>query len=225
MSYKGTSVICIKDYIKNVNLVIGCNIGCPYCYARMNNRRFHTTDNFNVPSFYESKLKMMDNKKYGAYLLTGQSDYSQWEKEWFEKTFERMRKNPDTQFIFLSKRPDQCRLTEVPDNAWFGVTVTSSKEKWRIDELKKNVNANHYLVTFEPLFDDVGKLDLTDIEWVVIGTETGNRRNKSVSRREWVYNILHQAKDKGIPVFMKDALYPVISEKEMVQEYPEVYLR
>ena len=38
---------CIKDSIKNINIVIGCDIGCTYCYARMNNARFHTTDDFN----------------------------------------------------------------------------------------------------------------------------------------------------------------------------------
>ena len=64
---------CIKDSIKNINIVIGCDIGCSYCYARMNNNRFHTIDNFNNPVFFESKLKMLDNKKYGTYLLTGQS--------------------------------------------------------------------------------------------------------------------------------------------------------
>lgn len=225
MSYKGTSVICIKDYIKNINLVIGCNIGCPYCYARMNNKRFHTTDNFDVPVFFESKLKMLDNQKYGAYLLTGQSDASQWENEWFEKTFCKMRQNPDTQYIFLTKRPDLLKLDDVPDNAWFGVTVTSSKEKWRIDELRKNVKAKHYQVSFEPMFDDVGELDLTDIEWVVVGTETGNRRNKGVSKSEWVYNILRQAKDRNIPVFMKEALYPILPEEEMIQEFPGTFLR
>ena len=33
--------VCIKDLIQNMNLVIGCTIGCPYCYARNNVKRYH----------------------------------------------------------------------------------------------------------------------------------------------------------------------------------------
>ena len=51
---------CIKDLIQNMNLVIGCSVGCAYCYARNNARRFHITDDFSVPEFFEGKLRMMD---------------------------------------------------------------------------------------------------------------------------------------------------------------------
>ena len=214
---------CIKDSIKNINIVIGCDIGCSYCYARMNNNRFHTIDNFNNPVFFESKLKMLDNKKYGTYLLTGQSDLSGWKEEWKQKVFDKMKENQETQYIFLTKKPENIKMNETPDNGWFGVTVTSSKEKYRIDELRKNIKAKHYHLTFEPMFDDVGKLDLTDISWIVIGTETGNRKNKGISKREWVFNIYNQAKANNIPVFMKEDLLGILDESEMIQEFPKEF--
>lgn len=215
---------CIKDTIKNINIVIGCNIGCAYCYARINNNRFHTIDDFNNPEFFDNKLKMLDNKKHKAYLLTAQSDLSGWNNDWLEKVFEKINNNIDTQYLFLTKRPENIKLNKTPDNGWFGVTVTSSKEKHRIDDLRNNIKAKHYHVTFEPMFDDVGELDLTDISWVVIGTETGNRKGKVDSKKEWVFNIYNQCKEQGIPVFMKEDLLGIINENEMIQEFPKEFL-
>ena len=71
------------------------------------------------------------------------------------------------------------------------------------------------------MFDDVGNLDLTDISWIVIGTETENRKNKGITKREWVENIYNQAKEKNIPVFMKEDLFGILSEEEMIQEFPK----
>ena len=36
--------ICIKDKIQNMNIVIGCTVGCTYCYARNNEKRWHMID-------------------------------------------------------------------------------------------------------------------------------------------------------------------------------------
>ena len=75
------------------------------------------------------------------------------------------------------------------------------------------------------MFDDVGKLDLNNISWIVIGTETGNRKGKISSKREWVFNIYNQAKKKNIPVFMKEDLLPIMGEAQMVQEFPTAFYR
>lgn len=216
--------ICIKDKIKNMNLVIGCTVGCSYCYARNNVRRFHIIENFEEPQFFPGKLRLMERKRSGNFLLNGMSDFSLWRSEWRNQIFAKMEENPQHQYLFLTKVPENIRFSSDLDNAWFGVTVTSRKEKKRIPCLKENIHARHYYVTFEPMFDDIGSVDLTGIEWVVIGTETGRRKGKSVSKIQWVLNLTAQARALDIPVFMKEDLLPIMGEENMVQELPLAFL-
>ena len=214
---------CIKDLIKNLNLVIGCPVGCDYCYARNNCRRFHITDDFSQPEYYEQKLKILERGKPGNWLLTGMSDLCAWKEEWLEATFQKLRENTRHEAIFLSKRPDLLKIdTDLP-NAWFGVTITRKSELWRLQALKENVRAKHYHVTFEPLFDDPGEIDLTGIDWIVVGTMTGTMKKKVHTEPAWAYSLTEQAHDKGIPVFMKEDLVPIIGEENMIQELPAAF--
>ena len=217
--------VCIKDCIQNMNLVIGCTIGCSYCYARNNVRRFHMIDDFEKPEFFPNKLRLMEKKRPQNFLLTGMSDFAHWNPEWRNQIFSKMAENPQHQYLFLTKRPEGIVFSTSLDNAWFGVTVTSSKEKDRIQALREHIHGGHYHVTFEPMFDDVGMVDLTGIEWIVIGTETGRRKGKTVSKPEWVRNLTDQAHTLGIPVFMKEDLLSVIGEESMVQELPPAFCR
>ena len=180
--------ICIKDQIQNMNIVIGCTVGCTYCYARNNVKRWHMIDDFSDPEFFPGKLKMMEH-----------------------------------QFLFLTKRPDLLDFDTDLENAWFGVTVTRKAELWRIDALRKNVRAKHYHVTFEPLFDDPGTVDLSGINWIVVGTMTGAQSRKIHTEPEWAWSLADQAHKLGIPVFMKEDLVPIIGDENMIQEMPEEF--
>ncbi len=108
-------------------------------------------------------------------------------------------------------------------NAWFGVTITRKSELWRLQALKENVRAKHYHVTFEPLFDDPGEVDLTGIDWIVVGTMTGAMKKKVHTEPAWAYSLTKQAHALKIPVFMKEDLVSILGEENMIQELPAAF--
>ena len=66
--------ICIKDQIQNMNIVIGCTVGCTYCYARNNVKRWHMMDDFADPEFFPGKLKMLERMENQGLIRRVQSE-------------------------------------------------------------------------------------------------------------------------------------------------------
>ena len=89
--------------------------------------------------------------------------------------------------------------------------------------MKKNIKSTTNL---NPLsltsLDDIGEIDFDGIDWIVIGTETGNRKESHI-RAPMVLSIAEQAKAHGIPVFMKEDLLPIMGDERMIQELPEQF--
>ena len=66
--------VCIKDQIQNMNLVIGCTVGCEYCYARNSVKRWHMIEDFAQPKYFPHKLRMMEKQRPQHFLQTGMRD-------------------------------------------------------------------------------------------------------------------------------------------------------
>lgn len=77
----------------------------------------------------------------------------------------------------------------IPRNAWLGVTVEVERTKFRIDHLR-NLNARVKFFSCEPLLSDLGTMDLTGIDWVIVGGESGTSARPM--KEEWVQPFLRQ---------------------------------
>lgn len=67
------------------------------------------------------------------------------------------------------------------------------------------------------------QVDLSGINWIVVGTMTGAQSRKIHTEPEWARSLTDQAHKLGIPVFMKEDLVPIIGDENMIQEMPEEF--
>lgn len=212
-----------KDILENiitVNPMFGCTIGCPYCYACRLNTRFKLTPDFKVPTKMPQALKRIHTRTPKSIFMDSMSDLAMFPKDWRDEVFEEMRKYPNNYYLFLTKLPNKVEGLDCRDmkNVWIGVTITSSSDLWRIKSMKQNIKAANYCLCIEPLHGDLGKIDLTGIDHIVIGAETGNRSGKIIPKKEWVDNIVEQADKAKVPILMKDSLLPIVGDSGFRQD-------
>ena len=143
---------------------------------------------------------------------------------WILEMIDAVRQKPEHMFIALTKWTEhltyyQEMLGDLPQNMWIGTSVTCQDDVHRIQELRDALPDVHKLVSFEPLHGPI-IADLTGIEWLIIGAETGNRKGRIKPHAEWVENLQKNAESLGIPVFLKDNLRPYHFGSEHPQQYP-----
>lgn len=109
----------------------------------------------------------------------------------------------------LTKRPErmkrlltgELRKAACASHIWWGVTVENRRHGLpRIDVLRGCKAAVSFL-SIEPLLEDLGRVDLSDINWVIVGGESGPGARPM--REEWVQSLRAQCAEAGIPFFFK----------------------
>lgn len=93
------------------------------------------------------------------------------------------------------------QIRSVLDHIWLGVSVENRKHGIpRIEHLRQTPAAIRFL-SIEPLLEDLGEIDLTGIDWVIVGGESGP--GARLMRPEWVTSIKLQCDELGVHFFFK----------------------
>ena len=118
--------------------------------------------------------------------------------------FDVIRDTPQHTYQVLTKRASRLsRVAEQldwPANLWMGVSVEDTAAVERIEDLRGTPAAVKFL-SCEPLIEDLGQLDLSQIDWVIVGGESGLRARPMDAR--WAESIRDQCAAAGVPFFFK----------------------
>jgi protein gp37 len=124
--------------------------------------------------------------------------------DFVDKVMQTINTTSQHRYQILTKRAE--RMAEyfsnksVPNNVWLGVTVEATSSKLRMDYLR-NLPASIRFLSCEPLVEDVGVLDFSGIDWVIVGGESGTQARPM--KPEWVRSILNQASEQDVAFFFK----------------------
>lgn len=125
-------------------------------------------------------------------------------RDFILRVFDAMRRASWHRFQVLTKRAERLaeldpRLTWAP-NIWMGVTVENRRYVSRIDYLR-SVRASLEFLSLDPLLGPLPSLDLTRIDWVIVGEESGPGCRPMDS--SWVIDVRAQCLAAGVPFFFK----------------------
>lgn len=124
--------------------------------------------------------------------------------DFVRKVFDVMRDTPQHQYQVLTKRPIRVARwadrIEWPANVWMGTSVENADYTDRIDHLRRVPAAVRFL-SLEPLLGPVADIDLTGIDWVIVGGESGPSARPVDA--DWVRGVRDAATAAGIPFFFK----------------------
>ena len=197
------------------NPVTGCtkvSPGCAHCYAETFAERWrgikghHYEQGFDMrlwPERLEQPLRWSAPRRI---FVNSMSDlfHPAVPDEYIERVFDVMVRAEQHIFQVLTKREE--RLAELADqlpwpaNVWMGVTIENRRFVHRADYLRK-VPAAVRFISAEPLLTEVTKLDLSEVDWLIAGGESGpGARRLDLA---WALDLAERCTGTGTAFFMK----------------------
>lgn len=198
------------------NPTTGCDklsAGCKFCYAEIMSRRLQAmgiekySAGFKTIKVHESELLIPFKwKKPKVVFVNSMSDlfHKNVPLLFIQQVFDTMNRCLQHTFQVLTKRAELLetysnQLTWT-DNVWMGVSVEDERVTHRIDHLRRS-GAKIKFLSLEPLIGPLPNLNLTGIDWVIVGGESG--RNPRPMKEDWVEDIRQQCEAAGVAFFFK----------------------
>jgi protein gp37 len=197
------------------NPVTGCtkiSPGCENCYAERMAKRLHAMrqpnykEGFKLALHHKALALPWQWKRPQKIFVNSMSDlfHERVPERFIMQVFSAMNRADWHIYQILTKR--SARLLELQqglpwqDNIWMGVTVESADYRFRIDHLQRCQVRNKF-ISFEPLIGPMRELDFADIDWVIVGGESGP--GARAIQEEWVTEIRDQCIKAKVPFFFK----------------------
>lgn len=175
------------------------------------------------PTYHRYRMDTLDKLKMGNNIFVGaMADvFGAWvPEEWIRDIFAECMNRPQHNYLFLTKNPERYEAIDfagnlpMEKNFWYGSTLTTPEDRCFIS------NEHKTFWSIEPIHAPFQIKDKSP-DWIIIGAETGYRKEKVIPQREWILDISDWCREAGIPIFMKDSLIPIIGEENMRREYPK----
>lgn len=202
------------------NPVRGCtkiSPGCKHCYAETFAERFRGVPGHPYEQGFDLKLvpeKLAEPLRWGTpktIFVNSMSDLFQTgvPDSYVEQVVRVMRMANWHTYQVLTKRADRMRemlagplaFAAQDKHIWWGVSVEDKKYGLpRLNALRSSSAAMRFL-SVEPLLEDLGKIELSGIDWVIVGGESGYGARPM--EKEWVLNVQKQCRTAKIHFFFK----------------------
>lgn len=200
---------------KTWNPITGCSkisAGCANCYAEVMSKRLCAMgqikykNGFTLTTHESALNEPVKWVKPHTIFVCSMSDlfHENVSFEFIDKVLHIIKSTPQHNYQILTKRAERMKEyfseRKVPKNVWLGVTVDIATSKERIDALRV-LDAPIKFLSCEPLLEDLGKINLDDIDWVIVGGESGVRARPM--KEEWVMSLKTETEKQGSAFFFK----------------------
>jgi len=197
------------------NPVTGCtkiSPGCDNCYAERMARRLKAMGQPNYRNGFELTIHEdaldlpLTWRAARVVFVNSMSDlfHKRVPSEFIRRVFGVMLKAEQHVFQILTKRSHRMVAMNSslawPGNVWAGVSVENEDYAFRLDHLRET-EARVKFVSFEPLLGPVAGVDLSGIDWVIVGGESGPGARPM--EPQWAEDIRDQCLKERIPFFFK----------------------